>query len=183
MKNIRQLFSAGSRIDRLTAMRPRLQRLALAWCGNESLADDLTQEAMEKALKNLGRLKKEGALESWVFSILANCHRDHYRRTPMPDNPVEIADPQQATLEDQLASSQTRIRVREAISQLNEGQREVLMLVDLEEFSYAEVAEILEIPIGTVMSRLNRGRQRLKQLLMRETAPRSDTKPFLERVK
>ncbi|MES9873470.1 MAG: sigma-70 family RNA polymerase sigma factor [Candidatus Sedimenticola sp. 6PFRAG7] len=183
MKKIRQLFSMDSRTERLAGLRPRLLRLAIAWSRDPSLAEDLTQEALEKALKNLHRLKKEAAMEAWAFSILANCFRDHFRREPIPENPVEIEDPKQVMLDDQLATTQTAIRVRHAISRLSQGQREVLMLVDLEEFSYADVAEILDIPIGTVMSRLNRSRQQLKQLLMRETEREQISKPFLERVK
>ena len=66
---------------------------------------------------------------------------------------------------------------------LGRGQREVLALVDLEGFSYAQVAGILEIPVGTVMSRLNRARQRLKQLLLNDRLPEESRRGHLERVK
>ena len=73
--------------------------------------------------------------------------------------------------------------MRRAVSMLGRGQREVLALVDLEGFSYAQVAGILEIPVGTVMSRLNRARQRLKQLLLNDRLPEESRRVHLERVK
>lgn len=175
--------SANKNRHRLAALGPRLRRLALAWCGEQSLADDLAQEALARALARLETLKDDKALEGWVFSILANCFRDHCRRHKPADQFEECIDPSLASADEQLSRQQTRNRVRGAIGQLTPEQREVLMLVDLEACSYTEVADILGIPVGTVMSRLSRARQRLKQLLATAPLQTTDKRPFMECVK
>lgn len=154
-------------------IRPRLYRLAYSWCHNSALADDLAQETLIKALKNAGQLRDPALLNSWLFSILANCLRDHYRQYKEMEDIEELEDfrySHENTPEDAHAQTQIISRVRSAASKLPLGQRQVLTLVDLEELSYIEVAEILAIPIGTVMSRLCRARQAMKTLL-KELAP------------
>jgi len=153
-------------------------------CGDAQQADDLVQEALEKALAGLHKLKQPESLEAWVFSILANCHRDQCRRHSREKPIQEWGYAGLLGAEEILDAEKDVQRVRRAIGCLNQGQREVLILVDIEGFSYAEVAEILQIPIGTVMSRLNRARQRLKTLLLEKTGsdlPRA--KNHLESVK
>jgi RNA polymerase sigma-70 factor, ECF subfamily len=170
--------------SRLTDLRPRLFRTALGLCGDPQQADDLVQVALEKALAGLHRLKQPESLEAWVFSILTNCHRDQCRRRSREEPIQEWGDAELPGTEEILDAEQDVQRVRLAIGCLNQGQREVLILIDIEGFSYAEVADILQIPIGTVMSRLNRARQRLKILLLEKTVndlPRA--KNHLERVK
>lgn len=168
---------------RLTAMRPRLYRLAYAWCHDGHLADDLAQEALIKALARRGQLREEAALEGWLFSILNNCWRDHLRgRREFAD--IDTLD--EVILSDEpgperlYASRQTANRVRDAIAALPMAQRQVITLVDIEECSYAQVANVLEVPVGTVMSRLSRARQALKQRLLAEEAK---CQPLLRRVK
>lgn len=183
MRLIETLFSKRLNI-RLTDLRPRLFRTALGLCGDAQQADDLVQVALEKALAGLHRLKQPESLEAWVFSILANCHRDQCRRLNREEPFQEWGDTGQPGVEETLDAEKEIQRVRRAIANLNQGQREVLVLVDIEGFSYAEVAGILQIPIGTVMSRLNRARQRLKTLLLEKAVdglPRA--KNHLERVK
>lgn len=192
MSGLTSLFRIGAR-RQLEALRPRLYRLAYAWCHDGHLADDLVQEALAKALGRAGQLRDEAALRPWLFSILNNCWRDHLRgRRDFLD--VEELD--EAVLADEeggperlYASRQTTLRVRRAMAGLPLGQRQVLTLVDLEEFSYAEVAGILAVPVGTVMSRLSRARQALKQRLLAEAGmagKRTDgesDRPKLRRVK
>lgn len=168
---------------RLTAMRPRLYRLAYAWCHDGHLADDLAQEALIKALARRGQLREEAALEGWLFSILNNCWRDHLRgRREFAD--IDALD--EVILSDEpgperlYASRQTANRVRGAIAALPMAQRQVITLVDIEECSYAQVANVLAVPVGTVMSRLSRARQALKERLLAEEAK---TRPLLRRVK
>jgi len=156
---------------RLEANRRRLYRMAYAWCHDAHLADDLVQEAIVNALKNGSQLRSFEAMDSWLFSILANCWKSHLRSRKIgeefdEENFQTELDPEQITSRDQ-----TVARVQQAIAQLPLGQRQTLTLVDLEGFSYAEVAGILEIPIGTVMSRLCRARQALKDLLMGQESP------------
>lgn len=168
------LFSASLR-GRLAAMRPRLYRLAYAWCHDGHLADDLAQETLARAIDRAGQLKDEAAFEGWLFAILNNCWRDYLRRCK---DCVDVADideyilSHEATPERLYASRQTGSRVQAAIARLPVGQRQVLTLVDLEECSYAEVAAVLGIPVGTVMSRLSRARQALRSVLMEEAPAR-----------
>ncbi len=170
--------------QQLAALRPRLYRSALAWCGNRQLADDLVQETLAKALGKVGNLKDSGSLKFWAFSILANCHRDHYRCSRPEQEYQDLPDECQPTADQLLQTRETVARVRASIERLSSGQRAVLALVDLEDFSYAEVSNILQIPIGTVMSRLNRARQALRQLLLAEGRVSKPIKRgHLERIK
>jgi len=175
---ILSFFSRGNDLqNELNLIRPRLYRLAYSWSHNAALADDLVQETMIKALKNIGQLRDPSLLNSWLFSILANCLRDHFRQYREMDDIDELEDYLYAhdqTPEEEHSQSQIVARVRSAVAKLPLGQRQVLTLVDLEELSYIEVAEILDIPIGTVMSRLCRARQALKNLL-KELSPQQET--------
>ena len=151
--------------QRLEALRPRLHRLAYAWCHDAALADDLAQETLIKALARSDQLRDAQALEGWLFSVLNNCWRDHLRArrdfVDVDDLDAAIVD-ESPSPEQRYASRQTVQRVRQAIAALPLGQRQVITLVDIEECSYAAVASILDIPVGTVMSRLARARQALK---------------------
>jgi len=157
----------------LEQIRPKLYRVAFSWSHNAALADDLVQETLVKALKNSRQLRDPSLLNSWLFSILANCWRDHFRQHREMVDIDTLEDYRcaiQTTPEDEHSQSQIVSRVWDAVAKLPVGQRQVLTLVDLEEFPYIEVAAILSIPIGTVMSRLSRARQSLKTLL-NELAP------------
>ncbi len=164
--------------------RERLYRMAYAWTHDPCLADDLVQQASYKALSNQKQLKDLGAAEAWLFRILSNCLKDYYRakRDVVSSDDIVIADevtPEQNTEKQQLVN-----KVRRAIRKLPMAQCQVVTLVDLEGFTYASVAEILEIPVGTVMSRLCRGRRALKEHLIdvgTAAAPRRST--TLKRVK
>ncbi len=184
MQVLSHFFRQRELTARIEASRQRLYRVALSWSHDPSLADDLTQESLTKALKKLAQLKDPATLESWLFSILTNCWRDHFRAL----RPAEdIADFEESifipedTPEHIHGNSQMVQRVREAVARLPIGQRQVLTLVDLEEFSYGEAAAILDIPIGTVMSRLCRARQQLKDYL--SDLQHHRTEPRLRRVK
>lgn len=172
MNKITLLFHPGLR-QRLTALRPRLYRMAYAWCHDGHLAEDLAQESLARSVSRIDQLRDEASLESWVFAILNNCWRDYLRCCR---NCLDIDDIDEAVLahdvtpERLYASRQTSNRVQRAIARLPVGQRQVLTLVDIEELSYAEVASVLAIPAGTVMSRLSRARQALKEMLMTEEA-------------
>ncbi len=157
-------FSFNQRFVRkqLEAERPRMYRMALAWCGDRSLADDLVQQAMIKALERSSQLKDVKAFRGWLYRIMSNAWHDHLRSLK-PESELDVdtligGDSPEKELETNLVAE----AVRRAISQLPLGQREVMVLVDLEGFSYREVAEILSIPTGTVMSRLSRARKKLE---------------------
>jgi RNA polymerase sigma-70 factor (ECF subfamily) len=150
----------------LEAHRVRLYRVAYAWTHQPALADDLVQETLTKALVKCSQLRDPQAGEAWLYTILANCYRDHFRRSRDTDDvdEHELAD-EARTPEEASGALDITTKVRAAIARLPEGQRQVVTLVDLEGFSYIEVARILDVPIGTVMSRLCRARTALKELL------------------
>jgi len=154
---------------RIEQSREMLYRLAYAWCHDAPLADDLAQEALLRALSREAQLRDPDRLKSWLCAILANCLKDHHRRRREHQN-MDALDGLEAdagpTPEDSAAIAELSLRVRAEIARLPLGQRQVLTLVDLEGFSYAEVGEILAVPIGTVMSRLCRARQALRAPLM-----------------
>jgi RNA polymerase sigma-70 factor (ECF subfamily) len=172
--NILSLFCRSNDLQvHLDNIRPRLYRVAYSWSHNAALADDLVQETLIKALKNASQLRDPALLNSWLFSILANCLRDHFRQHKEMDDIEELEDYRYAhenTPENEHSQSQIVSRVRDAVAKLPLGQRQVLTLVDLEELTYIEVASILGIPIGTVMSRLCRARVAIK-VLLKEFAP------------
>lgn len=170
----------------LTQIRPKLYRTAYSWCHNAALADDLVQEALAKAVKSFGQLQDRDQFNSWLFKIMTNCWRDYYRQHQEMDDIETVEETLRVdgpTPEDQHAHAQIVARVRDAVTKLPMGQRQVVTLVDLAEFSYAEVAEILAIPIGTVMSRLCRARRSL-QILLKAHAPEMTVKSSpLRRIK
>lgn len=167
---------------RLEQLRPRLYRLAFSWCKESYLAEDLVQEAMIRALQKQAQLRDEELLDRWVIRILANQWMDHARQQVHDEN---IDDMEQTlSCEEHLSPDNVHgrdemiERVRNAVMRLPPMQRIVVTLVDLEEFSYKEVATTLDLPIGTIMSRLSRGRQALRNLLIDNTvtAPQERSK-------
>ena len=150
----------------LEEMRPRLYKVAYSWSHAADVADDLVQDTVIKAIRNANSLRDINKMNSWLFTILANCWRDYLRR----QKPTDDIDECIFTNDDspELAQERQDITdiVRKAIATLPQGQRQVLSLVDLEGFSYAEVAEIVGVPTGTVMSRLNRARKALSEQLL-----------------
>ncbi len=170
-------FICGTRQARknLEAHRARLYRIAYAWTHSPALADDLVQETLTKALTKSEQLRDPAAASAWLYSILSNCYTDHFRRQRATEELDEETLTHDATPEHESGRQQIIGRVRAAITKLSEGQRQVLTLVDLEGFSYIEVAQILSIPIGTVMSRLCRARSALREHLQEcLTTPRMD---------
>ena len=161
---------------RLEGARAPLYRLAYSWCHDVALAEDLVQETLYKALKKSGQLRDVEVFDGWLFRILANCWHDHLRQRRHTVDIDDIDDLEEMpfasgpTLEDAHSEKQLVTRVRSAVERLPLGQRQVLTLIDLEEFSYSETAAILNIPVGTVMSRVCRARQALKQQLFEHRA-------------
>ncbi len=149
----------------LKERRTRLHRVAFSWCQNVALADDLVQETLAKALKGLCQLRQPESMDRWLFDILTNCWRDYLRKTRRTEYFVDVDEIDDFIYEDEQEQREIVRRVRAAVSKLPVGQREVLALVDLEGFSYPEVADMLGIPLGTVTSRISRARNTLKRLL------------------
>lgn len=146
----------------LVALLPRLRRFARALSGSADRADDLVQAACERALRAEARFEPGTRLDAWMFRIIRNLWIDGLRagrqggaRSVPLEEAAEVADiPAAAKAEAAL----TLAAVREAIALLPEQQREVIVLVCIEGLSYREAADVLEVPIGTVMSRLARAR-------------------------
>jgi RNA polymerase sigma-70 factor (ECF subfamily) len=173
----------NKRIALITMQRDRLYRIALSWCGDRMLADDLTHEAISKGVTNQHQLADPDKLSAWIFRILHNCWMEYlrkYRPTLDLDHDAYVSE---EVPEINLSQTQTIHSVRQAIGKLPMGQRQVITLVDLEERSYAEVTEILDIPMGTVMSRLNRARTALKNLLSHLDDSSATGRPLLRRIK
>jgi RNA polymerase sigma-70 factor (ECF subfamily) len=168
----------------LESSRARLYRVAYSWCHNAALADDVVQETLMKAYRSLSQLRDPKAGQAWLFSILTNCYNDHFRRNRETENVDDAVLVEETTPESETSQLQIIARVRNAVGALPEGQRQVITLVDLEGFSYIEVAQILGIPIGTVMSRLCRARNALRQKLLEEFKKQPELREaVLRRVK
>jgi RNA polymerase sigma-70 factor (ECF subfamily) len=143
---------------------PRLRRYARALVGSNAEADDLIQDTLERALARLHQWRDGDSPRKWLFSILHNLHVDALRRKSRrpPHVGLDSLGPEQSAPAADGASSRDLDR---ALQLLPVEQREVVLLVGLEGLSYAETAEVLDIPVGTVMSRLARGRGRLRTLM------------------
>jgi RNA polymerase sigma-70 factor (ECF subfamily) len=147
--------------DRLIACIPRLRRYARALVGDRSGADDLVQDTMERGWRRLASWQRGSDMRAWLFSIMHNLHVDQARRSSVPTDVLDDDTPHppvQATQADGLAMRD----LQSALQALPAEQREILLLVALEEMTYDEVAATLGVPIGTVMSRLSRARQKLR---------------------
>ena len=147
--------------------RERLYRIAWSWCHDQHLADDLVQETQARALDKLDKLREESRLAVWLTRIMANLYRDHFRKNREEtgleiDAAIEEETPEISTDRLQLVQ-----RTRTAIAMLSDDQRQIISLVDLASFSYADTAKILDVPVGTVMSRLSRARSKLRDILER----------------
>lgn len=143
---------------------PRLRRYARAMVSERAAADDLVQDTLEKAWSRVSQWRAGSDLRAWLFSIMHNLRVDQLRRPGLSTSPMDdeyVDPPTRATQTDRLEVQ----NLESALARLPEEQREVLLLVALEEMSYQEVASTLGIPIGTVMSRLSRGRERLRLIL------------------
>ncbi len=179
-----KLFNFYKNRQQIAQLRSRLLRLAQSWCSNIEQAEDLVQETLTRALKSHSSIEDSRKLDSWVFAIMANCFKDCLRKSRPQHSYEESIDEDALTADEALQQKRTVSQVRNAIAALSENQRVVITMVDLEEFSYADVARILDIPVGTVMSRLNRARNQLKQsVLLQKNSSSVVIRPHLERVK
>jgi RNA polymerase sigma-70 factor (ECF subfamily) len=152
--------------EQLVAFLPNMRRFAISLCRSRDAADDLVQAACERALAGAAGFEPGTRFDAWMFRILRNLWIDQARR-------AKTAGPQDDVMErhDLVGSSgeqvtEARLTLKstaEAIGDLVEEQREVLLLVCVEELSYREAAEVLGVPIGTVMSRLARARRNLAE--------------------
>lgn len=158
----------------IVALLPRLRRFAWALTGSRDEGDDLVQAACLKALGALDQYQPGTRLDAWMIRILHTGWIDRVRtraRRPAESDPDGVEALSDAGLGARAAESRLALmEVRRAMAQLAPEQRAVLGLVAIEGLSHREVAEALDIPVGTVMSRLGRARARLSAM-MEESAP------------
>jgi RNA polymerase sigma factor (sigma-70 family) len=154
---------------RLVELIPRLRRYARALVGERASADDLVQDTLERAWAKLHLYRRGTDLRAWLFTVMHNVHVNRVRATrstdPLEEEMPELAHP---------GTQPDTLLVRDldrAIARLPADQRAVLLLVTLEEMSYEEVARTLGIPIGTVMSRLSRAREKLRAMMLGQALP------------
>jgi len=148
--------------SRIVAFLPRLRRFCHALASTPDQGDDLLQETVERALARVEQWQPGTSLESWMFRIARNIQIDKFRAQTVRGISVDIDDVHEMAGDDVLASLEARsdlAAARAAMAAMPQEQRELLALVVLDGQSYKEAAETLEIPIGTVMSRLARARR------------------------
>ena len=154
----------STRREAVAAEIPRLRRYARALVGDDGEADDLIQDTLERALARLDQWRDGDTPRKWLFSILHNLHVDALRRRSRRPPHVGLENVGADQSEPAVDGASGR-DLDQALRLLSVEQREVVLLVGLEGLSYAETAEVLDIPVGTVMSRLARGRGRLRGLM------------------
>ena len=151
----------------LVGLLPRLRRFAHGLCRNSSEADDLVQQAAERALRSRGQWQQGTRLDSWLYRILRNLWVDSGRAQSRRLKNEGLAGEAFAIV-DPTASPEAALELSQAMAamqRLPDEQREVVMLILVEGFGYRETAELLDLPIGTVSSRLVRGRTALCDML------------------
>ncbi|MFV0386757.1 RNA polymerase sigma factor [Paracoccus sp. (in: a-proteobacteria)] len=154
--------------EALIALLPNLRRFALSLTRRGDTADDLVQTTVERAIAHADSFDPTQRLEPWLFRILRNAFIDQTRRQRSAGNQVDVHEMPEVLPTDPGPALEARLMlhsVQTAMAGLTDEQREVLHLVCVEELSYAETARILDIPAGTVMSRLSRARLALSQKL------------------
>lgn len=154
--------------ERLVELIPRLRRYARALAGDRASADDLVQDTLERAWAKLHLYRRGTDLRAWLFTVMHNVHVNKVRAT-RPTDPLDEDLPEMALRAPQGDSLAMRDLDR-SIALLPSEQRAVLLLVTLEEMSYEEVARTLGIPMGTVMSRLSRAREKLRAMMHGQSA-------------
>lgn len=159
---------------------PRLRRYARALTGERTRADDLVQDTLERALAKIDLWQPGTDLRAWLFTLMHNLFVNQLRlRRPVESALDEAGDV--AVSGGQIEALGAR-DIHAALARLPDAQREVMLLIGLEQFSYEEAARVLDVPLGTVMSRLSRARERMRHLLAGE-AGASDGAPHLKVVK
>jgi RNA polymerase sigma-70 factor, ECF subfamily len=161
-------------VNALVAQLPGLRRYAAALVGNTARADDLVQDSIERALRQSAQLRDLQALPGWLRRILHNRYIDEIRRDRSRGHLQDIDDyvdhlEVSVPAEDRAAA----LDFLRAMNGLSLEHRQILLLVGLEDLSYQEISEELGIPLGTVMSRLARARERLRGTMQDTPAPRS----------
>jgi RNA polymerase sigma-70 factor, ECF subfamily len=180
--------------DQAMELMPSLYAAAMRMTRNPADAEDLVQETYLKAYRGFGGFEEGTNLKAWLYRILTNTYINTYRAKKRRPDETDLDDVEDLYLyrriggleaalagrsaEDELLDRFTDTEVKEALESLPENFRLAVLLADVEGFAYKEIADILEIPIGTVMSRLHRGRKALQQRLYQFAVERNLTTPI-----
>lgn len=168
----------------ITPVIPALRRYARALLRDRAAADDLVQDCLERAVGRWHQRREDGDARAWIFAILHNLAMTRLRRASARPQAVPIEEAGEGELA-HAAPQEEQLHYQDALAALGhlpEEQRAVLLLVGVEDLSYAQAAKVLDIPVGTVMSRLSRARERLHDA-MSDHARRDSAHPHLRRVK
>lgn len=154
----------------MIALLPRLRAFARALTRDASRADDLVQQVCEKALRNLDKFEAGSRLDAWLFRIMRNSWIDDRRAPRHLELAIDISETELPDISGSnvVLDKLELTAVAKAMAALDQSQREVLMLVGVEGLRYKEAAEVLDLPIGTVMSRLARARRALMAMIRPE---------------
>jgi len=183
---VRQCISGDAQAwqQLVVSQHRRVYAICYRFTGSSSDAEDLTQDVFLKLYKNLSSFDlQKGSFQTWITTLARNLLVDHFRRTRLErasdsldatfdgeeDGPTmadRLADTRESQ-EQHVASLQLKARIQDALKQLSPELREAVILRDLEDMDYKEIAQVLRIPEGTVKSRISRGRGELARLLQR----------------
>ncbi len=160
----------------MAGLEPLVWRICWHYTGQREDASDCGQESMLRIWRSLNTYRGDCAFESWVYRLAANCCLDFLRKKkrekaesmePLREQGFDPPDEKPGT-EEQVLARVRQARIREAIAGLPEDQRDALVLTQLEGKSYEETADLLNVSVGTLKSRVNRARTRLKEVLLDE---------------
>jgi RNA polymerase sigma-70 factor (ECF subfamily) len=157
----------------LFACEKRVYNISYRFMGNEADAYDIAQESLIKIYKNITSFKGESSLSSWVYRLTVNTCMDALRKrknAPVSleytmDKGMPFEDTFSATPEENALSIEKSEDIQKAINILSESYKTVIIMRDVDGYTYEEISQMLDISVGTVKSRINRGRQKLKELL------------------
>ncbi|HJV53270.1 MAG TPA: RNA polymerase sigma factor [Noviherbaspirillum sp.] len=165
--------------DALALQIPRLRRYARALTHDVSWADDLVQDTLERALQRRWLFRLNSNLTAWLFTMLYRLYLNEAKRR----SAVTVMDDDEAPEPAVAGDPALQLDMRRALDCLSPEHRAVIVLIGLEQMSYQEAAAVLDVPVGTVMSRLTRARARLRALLSGHPLTSGESAPHLTRIK
>ena len=179
LNKIARIFLVKSQIE---YSRNKLYQGAYSWCHDRALAEDLVQECLLKAVSSKSEVKDLKYLDTWLFRILINTWHDYLKKQKSLENLDDYAFSSISDIENEYLTGELVSMVRQEISKLPIALREIITLSDYSGFSYQQVGDILDVPIGTVMSRLYKARRTLEKRLLESTQPQPSVQ-YLRKVK
>ncbi len=162
----------------IVACEKRVYNISYRFMGNEADAYDMAQESLIKIYRGISSFKGESSLSSWVYRLTVNTCMDGLRKrknTPVSleysmELGVPFEDTYSETPEEQVLSIEKSEDVQKAIDRLSEAYKAVIVMRDIHGFSYEEISDFLKVSVGTVKSRINRGREKLREILLGQQA-------------